>query len=236
MFINLLPENEKILLELTNEPNKDKIKWTCYEWYLGNYISRIEINPKFNMYWTALLEYAAHEGYPGHHTEFVVKEQRLFNELNYFEHSILILNSPKLIISEGIAKTAINVLFSYRDQVQIGLDEFCPNISQADSVEDMITQFKARNKLMVFWYNFAYHALIDNYTEDELLNYGKNFELFHEDDLRNQIKRLNSPVYSKNIFTYNLGMNLIKNKYGEFPSIKDFQYLLTNPILPSDLL
>jgi len=236
LFINLLPENEQILLDLTQEKNIDKIKWTCYEWYLGNYSSRIEVNPKFNMYWTTLLMYSAHEGYPGHHTEFSVKERILCRELNQFEHSILLLNSPKLIISEGIADLAINVLFSYRDQVEIGLNEFCPDGSKEVSLEALITQYKVKNKLMLFWYNFGYHALIDNYTDEELISYGKDFELFDEDGLRNQIKRLNDPVYSKNAFTYNLGMNIIKKKYGEFPSVKDFRNLLINPILPSDLL
>ncbi|MHA1461436.1 MAG: hypothetical protein ACTSO8_08140 [Promethearchaeota archaeon] len=59
------------------------------------------------MYWTVLLLFASHEGYPGHHTEFSIKEQRLYQELNQFEHSILILHSPKLIISEGIANTVL---------------------------------------------------------------------------------------------------------------------------------
>jgi len=236
LFINLLPENEQILLDLTQEKNEDKIKWTCYEWYLGNYNSRLELNPKFNMYWTTLLMHTAHEGYPGHHTEFSVKELILYRELNQFEHSILLLNSPKLIISEGLADLAINVLYSYREQVEIGLNEFCPDVSKEDSLDAMITQNRVRYKLTLFWYNFAYHALIDNYTEEELIRYGKDFEIYGEASLRNQIKSLNDPIYSKNVFTYNLGMNIIKNKYGEFPSVKDFRYLLINPILPSDLV
>ena len=236
LFINLLPENEQILLDLIQEKNSDKIKWACYEWYLGNYNSRIEINPKFNMYWTTLLRYSAHEGYPGHHTEFSVKERTLYRELNQFEHSILLLNSPKLLISEGIADLAINVLFSYQNQAEIGLNEFCPDVSKEDSLNAMIAQNKVKHKLNLFWYNFAYHALINNYTDEELISYGKNYEIFGEDDLRNQMKRLKDPVYSKNAFTYNLGMNIIKKKYGEFPSVKDFRNLLINPILPSDLL
>jgi len=235
LFINLLPENEQILLDLIQEKNSVKIKWACYEWYLGNYNSRIEVNPKFNMYWTTLLRYSAHEGYPGHHTEFSVKERVLYRELNQFEHSILLLNSPKLLISEGIADLAINVLYSYQKQAEIGLNEFCPDVSKEDSLNAMIAQNKVKHKLNLFWYNFAYHALINNYTDEELISYGKNYEIFGEDDLRNQMKRLKDPVYSKNAFTYNLGMNIIKKKYGEFPSVKDFQYLLINPILPSDL-
>ena len=236
LFRNLLPENEEIFLEITEETDKDSIKWTCYDWYLGNYKSRIEVNPRFHLYWTNLLTHSAHEGYPGHHTEFVVKELKLYRELSQFEHSILLLNSPKLIISEGIADIAVNVLFSYRDQVEIGLNEFCPNILDEDSIETMIGQYSVKHKISLFWYNFAYHALIDNYTDAKLINYGKSHELFSEDLLVNQIRALKDPVYSKNVFTYNLGMNMIKNKYGEFPSANNFRNLLIKPILPSDLL
>lgn len=235
LFINILPENEQILIELTQEKNNEKIKWNCYEWYLGNYYSRIEVNPKFNMYWTNLLIYSAHEGYPGHHTEFSIKEKMLYRDLNHFEHSILLLNSPKLIISEGIADLALNALFSYRDQIKIGLNEFCPEVSKEDSFEALIAQQKVKHKISLFWYNFAYPALIDNYTDEELINYGKKFEIFNDFDLRNQIKILNNPVYASNAFTYNLGMNIIKKIYGQFPSIKDFRNLLINPVLPSDL-
>ncbi|MHA1460095.1 MAG: hypothetical protein ACTSO8_01335 [Promethearchaeota archaeon] len=236
LFLNLLPENEQILLDLTQEKESDKIKWACYEWYLGNYNSRIEVNPKFNMYWTALLTYSAHEGYPGHHTEFSIKEKILYRELNQFEHSIFLLNSPKLIISEGIADLAINIIFTFQDQVEIGLNEFCPDIFKEDSLESMVAQYEVRDKVRLFWYNFAYCALIDNYTDEELVSYGKSFKLFSEGDLRNQIKRIMDPLYSNNAFTYNLGTNIIKKKYGKFPSVKDFRNLLTNPILPSDLV
>jgi hypothetical protein len=234
LFFNLLPENQKISLELTKEKNEEKIEWTCYEWYLGNYRSRLEVNPRFNLYWTNLLRHSSHEGYPGHHTEFSIKEKALYRESNQFEHSILLLNSPKLIISEGIADLAINVLFSNQAQIQIGLTEFCPDFSKEDTFEDMIAQNLVKHKISRFWYNFAYHALIDNYTDEELISYGKNFEIFSKNELKNQIKSLKDPVYSKNVFTYNLGMNIIKNVYGEFPTVKNFRNLLINSILPSD--
>lgn len=160
----------------------------------------------------------------------------MYRELNQFEHSILLLNSPKLIISEGIADLAINVLFSFRDQVEIGLNEFCQDISKEVPLESMVAQHEVRDKIRLFWYNFAYHSLMDNYTDEELVSYGKNFELFSKEDLRNQIKRIKDPLYSKNAFTYNLGTNMIKKKYGKLLSVRDFRNLLTNPILPSDLV
>ena len=188
------------------------------------------------MYWTAFLFAAAHEGYPGHHTEFNIKEQRLYRELNHFEHSILLLQSPKLILSEGIADIAVNVLFSNREAVEISLQEMCTDSSNEVSLEIMMEQNKIKGKITLFWYNFAYHALIDKYNDEELMRYGTNFEIVSKENLRNQLKRISTPAYSKNAFMYNLGSNLIINKYGEFPSVKQFRNLLVNPLLPSDLI
>ncbi len=234
LFVNFLPQKERIVLELIR--NNDDVKWAYYNWYVGNYCSRIEVNPNYNMYWTAFLFAAAHEGYPGHHTEFAIKERVLYRELNQFEHSILLLHSHKLIISEGIADLAVKVLFSNREAVEISLRELCPDSSNEDSLEIMIAQNKVRGKLTLFWYNFAYHALIDKYNDEELIRYGTNFEIVSKENIKNQLKKISNPVYSKNAFLYNLGSNLIKNKYREPPSVKDFRYLLVNPILPSDLI
>jgi hypothetical protein len=49
LFVNFLPQKERIVLELVK--NNDDVKWTYYNWYLGNFHSRIEVNPNYNMYW-----------------------------------------------------------------------------------------------------------------------------------------------------------------------------------------
>jgi len=234
LFVNLLPQKERIVLELVK--NNDEVKWSYYNWYLGNYCSRIEVNPNYDMYWTTLLSATAHEGYPGHHTEFIIKEQRLYRELNQFEHLVLLLHSPKLIISEGIADLAVKILFSNREAVEISLRELCPDSSNEVSLEIMIAQNKVKGKITLFWYNFAYHALIDKYNDEELMQYGTNFEIVSKENIKNQLIRISNPVYSKNAFMYQLGSTLIKKKYGETPSVRDFRYLLANPILPSDLI
>ena len=237
LFIEILPKEEKIIIELVNNnESSEKIKWTCYNWYLGNYTSRIEVNPSYRMYWTAFLIFTAHEGYPGHHTEFVLKEQKLYREKNQFEHSLLILHSPKLIITEGIGSLAINVIYSNQELAEIGLNNFCPDPSKEDSLEEMIAQNKIRGKKSLFLYDLAYRSLIDKYSNEELLDYGTSLGIFGKEEIRNHLKRLSNPVYSKNAFMYELGSNLIRNKYGTVPSIKNFQNLLVNPVLPSDLI
>jgi len=235
LFTNLLPEEEHITIDLVEKSNEE-IKWTFYNWYLGNYHSRIEVNPKYAIYWTSFLFTASHEGYPGHHTEFVFNEKKLFNGLNQFEHSILILHSPKMIISEGIANLANSMLFSNKESAEISLKEFCPDVSKEPCLEKLILQDKLKTKIPIFWYNFVYHAVVDKYSEEELIQYGKNVKLFSEEILKMELKRLSNPAYSKNAFLYNLGTNVIRQRYGKTPSIKEFKNLLVNPTLPSDLI
>ena len=234
-FRDLLPKKEKILIELVKDNNSNKAKWSYYEWYLGNFFSRIEINPRFNIYWTTFLSAAAHEGYPGHHMNFAVHEQKLYQELNQFEHSILLLKSPKLVICEGIADLAANVLFSYREQAEISL-QFCLNRTNQDSLENLTMQNRVKANFSLLLYNIAYHALFDKWSEEKLIQHATNFEFFSQKSIKNILKLIFDPAHSTTVFLYNLGSNLIKNKYGEFPSVKNFRNLLINPFLPSDLV
>ncbi len=232
LFIDLLPKNESVIIDVVK--SSEKVKWSCYNWYKGKYISRIEVNPNYQMYWTAFLAFSSHEAYPGHHTEFAIKEESLYRELNQFEHSLLILHSPKLVISEGIANKAISILFSNQKVAEIGLKEFCSDPLKEVSLEELELQNIVKAKLPLFWHNFAYHALIDKYEEKELLRYGKNLEMYSDEDLITGIEKMSNPAYSNNLFMYYLGNNILQ-KFGNVPSLKEFRNLLINPILPSDL-
>ena len=233
LFIDLLPKEESVIIDVVN--TSEKVKWSCYNWYMGKYMSRIEVNPNYQMYWTVLLSFSSHEAYPGHHTEFAVKEESLYHELNQFEHSLLILHSPKLVVSEGIANKAISILFSNQEVAEIGLKEFCSEPLKEVPLEELELQDIVKAKIPIFWYNFAYHALVDKYNEKDLMRYGRNFEIFSDGALITGIERMSNPAYSNNAFMYYLGNNILQ-KYGDVPSLKDFRNLLVNPILPSDLI
>ena len=235
LFGDTLPKEERIQIELINANNDTEAKWAYYEWYLGNFCSRIEINPKYSMFWTVLLSAAAHEGYPGHHMNFVLNEQSLFQELNHFEHSILLLKSPKLVVCEGIADLAVNVLFSFREQAELSL-QFCLNGTKEDNIENLVMQNKVKAKQSLIWYNLAYHALVDEWSEKKLIQYATNFEILSQKNIKNILKLIFSPAHSTTAFLYNLGSKLIMKKYGEFPSVKNFRNLLLNPFLPSDFV
>jgi len=235
VFLNLLPKSERIILDSVSIDNDEEAKWTYYEWYLGKFRSRIEINPTYNMYWTAILSAATHEGYPGHHTEFVVKEQRLYRELNHFEHSLLLLNSPKLVISEGIADIGANMLYNYREQAEISIQNFCIKSLQDESLDMLTIQNKVKGKIHLFWYNLAYLALVEDWSEKKLIQYAIDYEIYDKNTIKNRLKLIFNQVYSTTVFSYKIGRDIIINKLGEFPSVKDFRALLEKSVLPSDL-
>ena len=45
----------------------------------------------------------AHETFPGHHLEHATKEEVLVEECGYLESSILLINTPECLLSEGLA-------------------------------------------------------------------------------------------------------------------------------------
>ena len=65
-----LPEGEDLALEeVQDEP------WWAFNYYLGDLRSRVVVNVDVPTTSDNLIELAAHEVYPGHHTEHAVKEQ-----------------------------------------------------------------------------------------------------------------------------------------------------------------
>ena len=92
-----LPEGEDLRVSLVrNQP------WTGYNWYDGGYRSRVDINLDLPLRLPAHLV-TAHETYPGHHLEHALKERILVEELGRLEASVLLINTPECLISEGLA-------------------------------------------------------------------------------------------------------------------------------------
>ena len=57
-----------------------------------------------------LVELAAHEVYPGHHTEHALKEQRLLRDRGLLEESLQLVPTPQALVSEGIAEVGPHVV------------------------------------------------------------------------------------------------------------------------------
>lgn len=232
LFPDLLPEAENVAIAGTVDSN-----FMLYCWYLGNFKSKIEVNMKLNniITWHNLLLNASHEGYPGHHVQLTMRDKVLYQEQGQFENSILLMNTPQLVIVEGIASLSLNVLYSIREQEELALKSFCPNPSEYD-IEFLIKVREIWQKIIHFDTNLAIHAHVDGWKNDQLLQFLLELDLFPEDFCRQYIRFIQNPITSVYPFMSYEGEKLIQNKFGMHPSIKDFRMLLTQPILPSDLV
>ena len=77
--------------------------WSGYNWYDGGYRSRVDFNLDLPVQLPRFVGVVAHETYPGHHLEHARKEQVLVEELGHLEASVLAINTPECLISEGLA-------------------------------------------------------------------------------------------------------------------------------------
>jgi hypothetical protein len=94
-----LPAGEEAVVEpARTEP------WWAFNYYLGRLRSRVVVNLDVATTCSEVVHLAAHEIYPGHHTDHAVKEQLLLRDRGLIEESIQLVPTPVALVQEGIAE------------------------------------------------------------------------------------------------------------------------------------
>jgi hypothetical protein len=97
-----LPEVETVHYEVvTDKP------WSGFNYYEGDYRSRVAINADLPHRLGQLPHLVAHESYPGHHTEHCRKEQGLVERAGRLEHTVFLVNTPECLMAEGLADLGV---------------------------------------------------------------------------------------------------------------------------------
>jgi hypothetical protein len=97
-----LPDVETVRYQVvTDQP------WSGFNYYEGNYCSRVAINADLPHRLSQLPHLVAHESYPGHHTEHCRKEQGLVDKAGRIEHTVFLVNTPECLMAEGLADLGI---------------------------------------------------------------------------------------------------------------------------------
>ncbi len=188
-----LPDGEAVTIEIV----QDK-PWSAYNWYLGKYRSRIEINTDLPIRANAVVGLMAHEAYPGHHTEHAIKEQRLYRGEGRLEHSIFLMNTPECLVSEGIATVAREVIFPDDELAAWLQDELYPaaGIEGVDAALQVSID-RAREQLMGVESNAAFLLHEDGRPESEVLDYLRRYSLRTEKEARQSLKFLTKPLFRR---------------------------------------
>jgi hypothetical protein len=162
-----LPSGEDLALELV----EDK-PWSAYNWYLGGFRSRIDINTDLPLRATSAVPLLAHEAYPGHHTEHALKEHHLYRQGQRAEHGVQLLLAPECVLSEGIADSGLDIIFDDADLAAFLRDELYPlaGLAKADAERD-VALMKARDALGAVGGNAALLLHRDQRSPQEVQQY-----------------------------------------------------------------
>lgn len=226
-----LPEGEEVTLEIVqNQP------WSAYNWYLGEYRSRIDLNTDLPLRVDSAVPLLAHEAYAGHHTEHVTKEHRLYRELGRGENAVQLLLAPECVISEGIGDSAQDILFGQAELLAFLRDEVYPLAGLTDAdVEVQLALSRAQEGLRGVSGNAALLLHHDGRPLDEVQGYIERYGLRTPREAEQGLKFLQNPLFRSYVFNYSMGKALLAPLLEGPEAVANFQRLLSEPFTPTQV-
>jgi hypothetical protein len=230
-----LPEKEDFKFELILSA-----PWGAYNWFKGQSQSLIQINSGLPVYIDRALDFACHEGYPGHHVYHTLHEEQLYKKSGLIEHSIIPLFSPSAVLSEGLATYAVELTFTESEKKNFEKNVLCrlAGIS-SDNLDKYYRMLELRKKLSYAGIETARRFLDGKMSREMAANWMVNFELRNPEEVENRFKFIEK--YRSYLVTYFAGNELIQDYFGRKAPIttedkwKLYYELLTKPILPEEL-
>jgi len=225
-----LPLGEEVYWELV----EDK-PWAAYNHYRGEYRSCIEVNTGWPAHIHRLLYVVAHEAYPGHHTEGAIKEHRLYKGQGRAEHAVHILG-PEAVLAEGIAVSAVEMIFSDADQVAFLRDELCPlaGLPGADA-ERQIAVVRASGALRGVVGNAALLLHGERWPLEEVERYVARYQLETQDQVARTLRFIQIPLWRSYAFNYSVGKKLLAPLLEGPDRVQNFARLLSEPFTPTQV-
>jgi hypothetical protein len=224
-----LPEVETVRYEVvTDKP------WSGFNYYEGDYRSRVAINADLPHRLGQLPHLVAHESYPGHHTEHCRKERGLVERAARTEHTVFLVNTPECLMAEGLADLGV--------QASIG-EGWGP--WAAEILGDLGLRFDGHLAERVA----AAAAPLNRVRQDaaillhdrgadtdEVVAYLQRWSLVSADRAAQQIRFLTDPLWRAYISTYVEGFDLLSRwlaaRPAEQPVADRFVRLLDEPLTP----
>jgi hypothetical protein len=224
-----LPLEEEVSLNLVENQS-----WAGYNWYLGRYQSRIDVNSDVPVRADDMLEMAAHEAYPGHHTEQTIKEYHLYRQEGRAEHAILLLLGPEAVLSEGIAMSAQGLIFSDEELAAFLGDELYPLAGLPDvEAEQPLGVARARIALRAVMGNAALLLHRDGWPADEVEQYAQRYALRGEQEVARLLKFIQTPLFRSYTFNYTMGKEMLASLLEGPDATANFARLLSEPFTPT---
>jgi hypothetical protein len=224
-----LPEVETVHYEVvTDQP------WSGFNYYEGNYRSRVAINADLPHRLSQLPHLVAHEAYPGHHTEHCRKELGLVERAARTEHTVFLVNTPECLMAEGLADLGVQASIGegwgpWAAEIlgDLGLrfdGHLAERIAAATAPLNRVRQDAAI-------------LLHDRKADpDEVIAYLQRWSLVSAERAAQQLRFLTHPLWRAYISTYVEGFDLLSRWLAHRPAdqpVEDrFVRLLDEPLTP----
>ncbi|MFC7536115.1 hypothetical protein ACFQPG_01885 [Sphingomonas sp. GCM10030256] len=213
--------------------------WSGYNYYQGDFASKIEINTDLPIRISRAVDLGCHEGYPGHHVLNVLLEQRLVRGRGWIEHSVQPLFSPQSIISEGSANYGIDLAFPGPEKLAYEVRALYPlaglPVADAARYDALLT---ALRDLGGARFTIAREFLEGRVPEAEAVALTQKYQLVSEARARQSIAF--TKQYRTYVINYGLGRDMVQadvDSHGPDQAAKwrRMEQILSEPTLPSDL-
>ncbi len=223
-----LPEKETVTYDVvTDQP------WSGFNYYLGDYHSRVAVNADLPMRCADLPHLVAHESYPGHHTERCHKEQLLVEGKRWAEQTIMLVNTPECLMAEGLADLGL--------QVAVGkgwgpwAQEVYADLGLRFEGEKAEAIAKARAPLGLVSQDAALMLHDRGASQDDVVAYISRWSLVPETRARKSLQFLTSPLWRAYTSTYAEGYRLLGAWLEAGDEHERFLRLLDEPLTPSTI-
>jgi hypothetical protein len=221
-----LPSGEAVDVEYVSDK-----PWAAFNFYLGALRSRIEVNTDVALTPSFVTELAAHEAYPGHHTEQSWKEERRVRQGGELEECALMIGTPAALISEGIAGLAPEILLGDDEQqvtaahVERTSVAYDPDLSRA-----VQHAFPPLGRVRG---NVALLLHTRGASNEEAIEYLMRWALTSRKRAEQGVRFMTDPVWRSYVTTYVNGYELCRDFVDGDPA--RFKRLLTEQLTPADL-
>jgi len=228
-----LPKGEHFTLEFVTGKS-----WGAYNYYLGNYTSRIEVNTDLPNRIDAAINYGCHEGYPGHHVLNSLLEQRLTRGRGWVEYSVYPLYSPQSLIAEGSANYGIRLAFPGPQRGAFDAARLYPLAglprAQAQRYAALIDALKDLSGATL---TIDRDFLDGRITEQQAIALIRKYNLVSEARAKHSLSFVKQ--YRSYVINYGLGEDMVRRdvESRRTPAArwKRFEQIISQPTLPSDL-
>jgi hypothetical protein len=208
-----LPDGEELRIRIVRDQ-----PWTGYNWFDGARRSRVDINVDLPTWVAGLLHVAAHESYPGHHLEHAWKEAELVDRLGRLEASILLINTPECLISEGLADVGHDFASPAADEPELlvelyrraGLPIADDSAAALAAAETTVALGPARRTLSEVRVNAALMRHADGLDHETVLAWLQRVGRFEPAVARKRLEFIEHPLWRTYVFVYHEGEALLR--------------------------